>query len=162
MPAPKKNAFWKFRSKHGRNKLFDSPQLLWEEACKYFEWCCDNPLEKSIPVKAGPEFGKSVRVELERPFTLVGLCSYLGCSENYFRNFKSNNKSAEGFMAVIDQIKQIIEVQQFERAAVGIFNANIISRMLGLVDKKEVKKESIKKLAIVRKDGEGNYTAQEL
>ena len=46
MAAPKNNDFWKFRSKHGRDKLFESPELLWEEACKYFQWIKDNPLKE--------------------------------------------------------------------------------------------------------------------
>lgn len=36
------------------------------------------------------------------------------------------------------QITSRIEGQQFEGATVGVFNANIIARKLGLVDKKDV------------------------
>ena len=41
-------------------------------------------------------------------------------------------------MAVIARIEGIITTQQFEGACVGAFNANIISRTLGLADKKEI------------------------
>jgi hypothetical protein len=47
MGAPKGNEFWKMRSKHGRDALFASPELLWESACEYFEWCNDNPIVSS-------------------------------------------------------------------------------------------------------------------
>jgi hypothetical protein len=43
MAAPKGNQFWKLRSKHGRDKLFASPELLLESACEYFQWCDENP-----------------------------------------------------------------------------------------------------------------------
>lgn len=35
-------------------------------------------------------------------------------------------------------MEETIETQQFEGACVGAFNANIIARKLGLVDKQEV------------------------
>jgi hypothetical protein len=44
MGAPKGNQFWKLRSKHGRDTLFESPEKMWEAACEYFQWCDDNPL----------------------------------------------------------------------------------------------------------------------
>ena len=39
MAAPKGNQFWMLRSKHGRDKLFATPEALWEAACEYFQWC---------------------------------------------------------------------------------------------------------------------------
>ena len=41
--APKGNQFWKLRSKHGRDKLFATPDLLWEAACEYFAYCDKHP-----------------------------------------------------------------------------------------------------------------------
>ena len=38
------NQFWKFRSKHGRDKLFATPELLWDAACEYFDWMDEHPL----------------------------------------------------------------------------------------------------------------------
>lgn len=43
MAASKNNQFWKLRSKHGRDTLFSSPELLWSAACEYFDWCDENP-----------------------------------------------------------------------------------------------------------------------
>ena len=57
MAAPKGNKFWMLRSKHGRDKLFATPELLWEAACEYFQWCDENPwttrkaIQKTVPVK---------------------------------------------------------------------------------------------------------------
>jgi hypothetical protein len=36
--APKGNEFWKLRSKHGRDKLFATPELFWQAALEYFQW----------------------------------------------------------------------------------------------------------------------------
>lgn len=129
MAAPKGNKFWKLRSKHGRDKLFTTPNLLWSAACEYFEWCDSNPWEevKSKETKDGTFKEKS---PTQRPYTLSGLCFYLGCNEAYFRQFETEcNKD---FSTIISDIKIVIETQQFEGAIVGAFNANIISRKLGL------------------------------
>ena len=37
MAASKNNQFWKLRSKHGRDTLFSSPELLWSAAYEYFD-----------------------------------------------------------------------------------------------------------------------------
>ena len=136
MAATKNNEFWKFRSKHGRDTLFSSPDLLWSAACEYFEWCDYNPWYKKEVIKSGKKTGKCIDVPIQRPYTLIGLCCFVGCSEAYFRQF--NTDKHEGFSTVISQIKQIIEVQQREGAIVGTFNANIISRMLGEIEKLDV------------------------
>lgn len=138
MAAPKGNKFWKLRAKHGRDKLFESPELLWQAACEYFEWCDKNPLKEE---KAFAYQGVITKedVNLMRAYTLKGLCFYLNCSESYFREFKSNvPKDGEDFLTVIDDIEKIIYNQKFEGAAAGLLNANIIARDLGLTDKKDL------------------------
>lgn len=132
MAAPKGNKFWKLRNKHGRDKLFESPELLWEAACEYFQWCDDNPLYKSEPF-AYQGVVVLKEVPLMRAMTLSQLCFYLSCDESYFRVFKStateNNKD---FLTVIHDIEQTIYNQKFQGASASLLNANIIARDLGL------------------------------
>lgn len=147
MPAPKGNQFWKLRSKHGRDKLFATPELLWDAACEYFDWCESNPLMESVVQKRKISRDEEV-IELipnpkKRPFTLLGLCSYLDCNSVYFNQFeaelsKKNNKTNKEFSKVVTRIRETIYNQKFEGAASGFFNANIIARDLGLADKKEL------------------------
>lgn len=139
------NNFWEIRSKHGRDILFKTPVLLWEAACEYFKWCVDNPIMKAENkvVSVGGNMGSEVELHeepLKRPFTLDGLCLYLGCGSSYFRNFKNSKayESNKDFSTVIEAIEKVVFNQQFEGAAVGQFNANIIARALGLVDKQDV------------------------
>jgi hypothetical protein len=141
MAAPSKNQFWKQRSKHGRDKIFTTPEILWEAACEYFEWVVDNPIEQQNWVgKDGDEVTK----ELARPFTLSGLCVYLDCEERTLRNYGTEQEYKD-FFPVVTRINQIIRTQKFEGAAVGIFNANIIARDLGLTEKTENKNENTNK-----------------
>jgi len=37
MAATKGNQWWKLRAKHGRDKIFKTPALLWEACVEYFE-----------------------------------------------------------------------------------------------------------------------------
>jgi len=133
MAAPKENSFWQQRSKHGRDKLFSSPKVLWEAASEYFIWCEQNPLTQQNWVgKDGDEVSK----ELMRPFTLSGLCVFLDCEEQTLKNYGTKEEYKD-FFGVYTRIYQIIRTQKFEGAAVGLFNANIIARDLGLVEKNE-------------------------
>ena len=148
MAAPKGNQFWKLRSKHGRDKLFESPELLWDAACEYFQWCEDNPWQKTETTIRG--VNKDVKtIPTERPFTMQGLCLYLDCNTKYFNNFKIQlSENDKDFSYIITRIEETVYKQKFEGAAVGAFNANIIARDLGLTDNKDItsKGNELKKL----------------
>lgn len=143
MPAPKGNQFWKLRSKHGRDKLFATPELLWEAACEYFQWCEDNPLEEE---KVFQYQGAIVRTKVNkiRAMTLSQLCIYLDCSAAYFRAFKSTLKEEDkDFLTIINKIEETIYNQKFQGASADLLNANIIARELGLSDKQSVEQNTI-------------------
>lgn len=136
MAAPKGNQFWKLRNKHGRDKLFASPQLMWEAACEYFEWCDNNPWVKNEVIKGGDMAGTIVAVPTTRPYTLSGFMFYAGAEESYWRHFKAEGH--HDYSPVIKKIEAVIDTQQFEGASVGAFNANIIARKLGLADRSDI------------------------
>lgn len=138
MAAPKNNKFWTLRSKHGRDKLFASPQLLWQAACEYFEWVENNPLYET----KGFAFQGTVTKETfpkMRAMTMEQLCFYLNCSTSYFRVFKMKLKDDDqDFLTVIEDIESIIRTQKFQGASADLLNANIISRDLGMADKQSL------------------------
>lgn len=138
MAAPKGNKFWELRSKHGRDKLFQTPELMWEAAKEYFTYIQETPLEQEEIVKY-KDYYEKVSVSKMRPFTLIGLCLYLDCSSSYFRTFKSELKDKDkDFLTVITRIEETIYNQKFEGAASGFLNPNIIARDLGLMDKTDI------------------------
>jgi len=115
MAAPEGNQFWKLRSKHGRDKLFETPSLMWEAACEYFKSIDENPFYESKPmvVSIGGNNGSSiemVEIPIKKPYTLHGLCFYLQCSTSYFRTFKSirSDVKDKDFLAVIEEIEETI------------------------------------------------------
>jgi len=146
MAAPKGdkrigNEFWKLRSKHGRDKLFKTPNLLWIAATEYFQWCEDNPLYEVKAFNTRENGIVQEQLPKIRALTLTGLCLYLDCSTEYFRHFETNNKDSKDFMPIITRIRETIYTQKFEGAAADLLNPNIIARDLGLVDKKELEIE---------------------
>lgn len=139
--APKGNQFWRLRSEHGREKLFAEPDLLWAAAEEYFNWCDGHPWYK-VEASKSPGVKKDnqlIKVPTAIPYTLSGFCLYCGASENWWKEFRKNEGLSKDFLALISRIEEIIRTQKFTGAAVGAFNANIISRDLGLADRQEAR-----------------------
>ena len=131
MSAPTGNQFWKLRSKHGRDKIFTSPDILWEACMEYFEATSQRKwVRKDWVGKDANE----VERETETPFTLTGLFVFLDIVKQTWANYRDK----EGFLDVIARVEQIMYTQMFEGASVGAFNANIIARDLGLKEQTDV------------------------
>lgn len=145
MAAPKGNNFWEARSSHGRKKIFETANVLWDAACEYFTWTVDNPLKKSI-IYQGLVTGEEC---LMRAMTISGLCIFLGTHSEFLTNFEKelelNTDEGKDFSRVIKEIRQIIKTQKFEGASAGLLNPNIIARDLGLSDKQIVETIDITK-----------------
>lgn len=136
--APKGNQFWKARSRHGVHPVFpEGPEgaakLL--EACEdYFEWCEANPLMEAKPFSYE---GSSWIEEVPkcRAFTINGLTLFIDITDRQWREWR---QSRQDLVPVIEWAEKIIRDQKFTAAAAGLLNANIISRDLGLADKREL------------------------
>lgn len=128
MPAPKGNEYYLLRSKDGRDTEY-SPESLLEVANQYFQWVLDNPLMEEQIVKYKDNYER-VSLPKMRPFTIQGLCNFAEIAEKTFWNYEQR----EEFLQVTSRIRSIIENHQFEGAASGFLNPNIIARKLGLAD----------------------------
>lgn len=140
MPAPKENQFWKLRSKHGRDKIFATPNIMLAACYEYFKWCEENPL-----IEIDYRGSKLERIELPkmRAYTLQGLTSYLHVNTVYFNQFESEIKGKsdlinKDFSKVLTHVREVIYNQKFIGAAAGFLNPNIIARDLGLHDKTDI------------------------
>ena len=138
--------YWKVRTKHGRDKIFATADIMWDAACEYFDWVEDNPLGKAIVYQG--EVSKSCE-NLMRAMTVKGLCIFLGVNSKYFNDFKDaldlTKQEDRDFSEVIIRIRDIIDTQKFEGASAGLFNPNIIARDLGLIDKQAVETKDLNK-----------------
>lgn len=158
------NQFWKLRTQHGRKALFeDDAILLWNECVKFFEWCDENPKYKNEAIKSGDRAGQIVQIPTERPYTLGELATFLGISKGYFWMVKKRcelkkDQKSNDFLEIITRVEEIIYTQKFVGAAVGAYNANLIARELGIVDKKDIttggdKLKMAPRIVFTKKDG---------
>lgn len=134
MGGPVGNQYWKFRKKHGRDRIFKSPDELLNKAIEYFNWVDENPLKKSEVVKY-KEHAELMEVPVCRPYTKEGLADF--CEVYSYRTITEYKERGEGFSKVLTYIESRIYNQKFENAAAGLLQHNIIARDLGLVDKKD-------------------------
>lgn len=127
------NKFYLLRSKDGRDRIYKTPDELWEACCDYFEFMEGNLLKEQRVFSTKTGIIKTDVTKM-RAMTLAGLYVRLGISEGTFHNYRKRPE----FKWVVETVDNIIYSQKFEGAAAGMLNANIIARDLGLVDKKEI------------------------
>ena len=133
MAAPKGNQFWKARSKSGRDKIFATPEALWEAAEEYFQWVEDNPLKEGRATQFQGEFVHG-EVNKMRAMTITSLCRFLHIDFVTWQNYKVR----EDFFNITREVESVIYDQKFTGAAADLLNANLIARELGIAEKKEV------------------------
>lgn len=137
MAAAKGNKYWQFRNKHGRGFSY-TPDQLWDEAVKYFEFMEGNVWNRQESIKSGELAGTTMDVPTTTPMSIQSFCLFADIDDNTFSRYEKE-KGYENFWAITRKIKAVIQSQQWEGATVGAFNPNIIARTLGLTDKSEVK-----------------------
>ncbi len=134
--ASQGNNWWEMRSKHGRDKLFMNPELLWEAACEYFDYTRKNSMHHKIEHKVINGRLKTISTPLVSVLTMEGLCMYMGCSIQYFQTFevtiKPDDPLRHDFLAILGCIRHTIRNNKFTGAADGTFNAQLIAYDLGL------------------------------
>lgn len=143
MAVQRVTKIWKLAVTMPRDGVFTKAEVLVQHAKDFFEWCDNNPRYKTEVVKHKMEWD-TIEIELRRPYTMSGMCMYLGVSQGYFRRTKGDlMEKAEGgtitegevqVLAAIEWIEQIVFTDQIEGAATGQYNANLISRLNGLAD----------------------------
>ena len=127
MAAPKGHEMWGNPIKPKTYK----PEELWDKAIEYFEWCKDNPWLKHEAIKNGQNCGELVKIPCERPYSIGAFCIHANISAQTFFNY-ADAKGYETYFDVCSRIKEIIDKQHFEGGMVGAYNANIVTRKLGL------------------------------
>lgn len=121
-----------------KHKYIETPEKLWELFSEFVEHEKSNPMFKVEYV--GKEGGR-VNTPLQVPITFEAFECWLADKGiiNDLGNYSSNlNGAYTDYLPIITRIKNNCFAQNFKGASVGLFNANIIARKLGLADKKEV------------------------
>lgn len=118
-----------------------TPAQLAEKFAEYLEWSRENLIEVKEEEDGVTEkgvIGKTTKKYKQRLISLGGFLVFIGKTHRWWGEL-SNGKQGEKFSVLKAYITAYCEDYQKEMAAVGLFNANIISRLLGLADRQEVK-----------------------
>lgn len=125
--------------------LHYTPKQLAEKFEEYVKWSEDNVMEigeRQKGIAPGGYVDKTTTNYKQRLISVHGFLVFIGKTSRWWGEL-SNGKQGEKFSVVKAHITDYCEDYQKEMAAAGIFNANIISRLLGLADKKELTGEGI-------------------
>ena len=138
MAATPGNQWWKLRSKHGCDAIFSTPEIL-ESACEEYFKTTDERNDWDGQNWVGKD-GEEVVVKKKVPYSLKGLCVFLGVSSHYFSEFKKSEtfKSNKDFLEVYTRVEDIIQTQQIDGSMMGYYNASLTARLNGLVDKTDM------------------------
>lgn len=115
-----------------RNTIDTTAQGLWGLAVSYFEWCKENPKILKKTITSGKKAGDKVDEEVERPYTIKGLCFHCGITEEYLHDLKNLKDKSSEYYIVITQIINLIHTQNVEGAMINQFNAMFTAKVLNM------------------------------
>ena len=120
-----------------KHKYIETPEKMWEYFLAYVEHERNNPMLKREYV--GKD-GNEVNTPLQVPITFEGFECYLqdqDIIEDLGKYSANTDKAYTEYVTIISRIRQNCFVQNFKGASVGLFNANIIAKKLGLIEKSQ-------------------------
>jgi hypothetical protein len=129
----------------GKHKYIETPEKLWELFESYVLHEKQNPMYKTEYV------GKDGRTELtplETPITFEGFECYLmdkGIIQDLGHYSNNKDERYSEYVTIITRIRKNCFVHNFRGASVGLFNANIIAKKLGLSEKVETQQTIIQR-----------------
>ena len=120
--------------KKGRPRKFKPAELL-DQFEKYLQDRMSNPIiekEEESGYTGRNVSAKTKEKSHPQLLSVADFCVFLGCSRNWW------NELPDEFLGVKSHISTYIDNFQLKGASIGVFNANIVSRLLGLKDKTEL------------------------
>jgi hypothetical protein len=139
MSAPKGNQFWKARSSSGRHPIYANAEDLANACNEYFEFADRSPIISYKPILNRDGAIEQMETIHQRPYTIEGLCRFIGLTQDSFKNYESKG---DDFLGVCKDVRECIRDQKLSGAMVGIFNHNIVARDLQLRDSSSVTVEA--------------------
>ena len=137
MPAPKGNKF--AVGNKGTEKKF-TPEQWQKKIDEYFSFCDNNPLFKNEALKSGDRAGEIIRIPTARPYLIEGLCNYANIHPQTFYNYLEK-EGYEDYFEITARARNRIFQQNIEYGYVGAYDSNLVSRKLGLAERKEIRAE---------------------
>lgn len=134
-------------NRNGSTK-FTTKEQFWQACDSYFEYCRRTPLKKSEILKSGEAMGAVATREIPRPFDIKGLCAFIGISTATFIKYR-DDPNYEQLNHIAETVSNIIDNQNYEYAAIREYDGNVVSKVRGWSDKKEIKSDIETKHVII-------------
>lgn len=116
-----------------------TPNQLLQKFREYVQWCVDNPIVITSTTSGvssnGSGYSNETKDEKPRLVSIGGFLVFIGESRRWWGELDNSKRD---FSVVKDLVREFCEDYQKEMASANVFNANIISRLLGLADKQQV------------------------
>jgi len=129
-------------------KYIETPEKMWELFEAYVKHEADNPMFK---VEYVGKDGDQVSTPLQVPITFEGFECYvadLGIITDLSHYSANTDGAYDNYRTIITRIRNNCFAQNFKGAAVGLFNANLVAKKLGLADKKDIKADVTNKYEV--------------
>jgi hypothetical protein len=125
------NSAWEARRPAGPAPKFADAESLWEACVQYFDWVNEHPL---YAVQLVTYKGRTTQVPVRkvRAMTKGDLCRFLGIQRRTWNGWKRDRPDLE---LTVEKAEDVIWIWQFEHAAVGLLDAGVVIRQLGLANK---------------------------
>lgn len=136
MAAEQGNKYYKLRSKDGRNKVFESAKDLNTEIENYFNEKSNSFINKPDIIKSGESAGANIQMRIDDFPTKEELAIYLGFAK--WESLKNYKEYSDDFLEVITWAETVIYNWKLKYTAIGVLNANIIARDLGITDRQDL------------------------
>ena len=121
---------------NNRNVVSNTPEQLWENAVRYFQWNEDNPRQSNVTLLSGKEAGRKVNVSKRRPYSIQALCLHCNIDEEYIKDIRSNKGKGGGesaeYYTVISKILYIIYADNLEGAMLDEYNPIFTAKVMNL------------------------------
>lgn len=136
----KGNQFWRLAKYPGRPPMYTA-ETLWAKFVEYMEFNSEQGWSKEDYIRSGPGAGEKVYLNTPNPPSIGAFALFCGMTRSGFdemyRTAKDGKKDPE-MEAIIAHVKETIMQLQIDGASANIFNANIVARVTGLAEKKEI------------------------
>ena len=141
-----------FNYKLGRPLKYKPDELL-EKFAEYVTWAKEHPIpivrKVTSTTTEGKVYGSDTEEHKPRLLSIGGFLVFLGAGSDWWQSLdREDRKRCDEFARVKSFIREFCEDYQKEMASAEIFNANIISRLLGLADKKEVENKGTSTIVV--------------
>ena len=148
-PAPKGHILWG----NPRKPKKYTPEKLWDKFLEYKEWADNNPImvieQSKMPQRLPNNYDKTIHGSIKnftqqtiklphpRAYSIEMFSVFANMSDETFLNYEKK-EGYETYFGICKRIRKIIDSQHFEGGMAGVFNANIVTRKLGLKEQSEL------------------------